>query len=275
MLRAAVLALVVGCTGTPDSDLNDDVLPDDIVDVETGDVPQDEPETIDGVPVFQLPFPCDQVWSGQTRTNHSPSASVDFNRADDFRDDVVAAARGFITRVENTGATSYGRWIEIEHGGGYRTRYAHLDTQLVAVDQPVLRGQKIGTLGNTGGSSGPHLHYEQRKAGVAVPAKFDNVEAVYYATRDYTSANACTVDAVAGRVHSEGMLAIRTSTSVTSASIGSVADGAIVAITCQKLGESVTGTFGTSALWDKIGSGYVPDAFVATGSDQQVAPLCP
>ncbi len=281
MIRVGVLAFVVGCTTTLDADLGDQDLPgdDDIVDPEQSDdepdLPPDEPETIDGVPVFQLPFPCQQVWSGQTRTNHGPPSAVDFNRADDLGDDIVAAARGVVTRVENTGATSYGRWIEIDHGGGYRTRYAHLDTQLVVVDQPVLRGQHIGTLGNTGGSTGPHLHYEQRKAGAAVRAKFDNVEAHYFGTREYTSANACEVIAVAGRVRSEGLVTIHADPFATSASIGSVGDGAVVAISCQQGGESVTGTFGTSTLWDRIGAGYIPDVFVATGSDEQVAPSCP
>src|SRR5689334_8028936 len=41
-------------------------------------------------PRFQLPFPCGQVWAGQTRTNHSPANSVDFNRNNDIGDTVVA-----------------------------------------------------------------------------------------------------------------------------------------------------------------------------------------
>ena len=85
-----------------------------------------------GRPAFQLPFPCGQVWAGQTRTNHSPPNSVDFNRTNDIGDTVVAAASGTVTRVANEGNTSYGRWIEIAHGGGYRTRYAHLSVQIGA-----------------------------------------------------------------------------------------------------------------------------------------------
>ena len=49
-----------------------------------------------------------------------------------------------------------------------------------------------------------------------------------------------------------------------------------VHITCQKHGESVHGTYGTSSLWDHLASGgYVADAYVSTGSDGRVAPLCP
>ncbi len=142
-------------------------------------------------PRFQLPFPCDQVWSGQTRTNHNPQNSVDFNRANDLGDSVVAAAAGRVSRVANEGNTSYGRWIEIDHGNGFTTRYAHLSTQNVSVNQQVSRGQRIGSVGSTGGSTGPHLHYEQRHNGSAVRASFNGAGALYFGTRSYTSRNGC------------------------------------------------------------------------------------
>jgi murein DD-endopeptidase MepM/ murein hydrolase activator NlpD len=218
------------------------------------------------------------VWAGQTRTNHSPVNSVDFNRTNDLGDTVVAAAAGKITRVANTGSTSYGRWIEIAHGDGYTTRYAHLSTQTVAVGQQVSEGQKIGTVGSTGGSTGPHLHYEQRLNGTAVRASFNSAGALYFGTKNYTSQNRCgtTGGSVIGRVNTAGApLTIRANASTSSAAVGSVADGAQVTITCQKRGESVTGTYGTSTLWDKIAGGYIADAYVSTGSDGQVAPTCP
>ncbi len=227
-------------------------------------------------PQFQLPFPCGQVWAGQTRTDHSPQNSVDFNRSDDLGDTVVAAAAGSVTRVADTGSTSYGRWIEIAHGDGYTTRYAHLSTQTVAVGQSVSKGQKIGTVGSTGGSTGPHLHYEQRLDGVAVRATFNGAVALYFGTKNYTSQNQCNTDgSVVGRVNTAGApLTIRAGASTDTAAVGSVADGALVTITCQKRGESITGTYGTSTLWDKIGTGYIADAYVSTGSDGQVAPTC-
>ncbi len=77
------------------------------------------------------------------------------------------------------------------------------------------------------------------------------------------------------RVNTSGVpLTIRAGASSSTAALGSVADGAYVTITCQKRGQSITGTYGTSTLWDKIGAGYVADAYVATGSDGQVAPTC-
>lgn len=81
---------------------------------------------------------------------------------------------------------------------------------------------------------------------------------------------------VSARVNTSGApLTIRASASSSSAAIGTVGDGAYITIKCQKYGQAVSGTYGTSKLWDKIGAGYVADAYVATGSDGRVAPLCP
>ena len=142
-------------------------------------------------PNFQLPFPCAQTWEGQTRSNHSPANSVDFNRANDDGDAVVASSSGTVSRVANEGSTSYGRWIEINHGGGWTTRYAHLSSQRVSVGQSVSTGQTIGNVGSTGGSTGPHLHFEERLDGSAVQAKFNGTTALYWGTRSYKSNNSC------------------------------------------------------------------------------------
>ena len=56
--------------------------------------------------------------------------------------------------------SGYGNVIVIDHGFGYKTRYAHLKEIRVTAGQVVIRGDKIGTLGSTGLSTGPHLHYE-------------------------------------------------------------------------------------------------------------------
>jgi hypothetical protein len=78
------------------------------------------------------------------------------------------------------------------------------------------------------------------------------------------------------RVNTSGApLTIRASASTSSTALGSISDGTYVTIKCQKYGQKVTGTYGTSTLWDKIGTGFVADAYVATGSDGRVAPLCP
>jgi len=59
----------------------------------------------------------------------------------------------------------YGKQIEINHGFGYRTKYAHLSEFVVKKGQKVKRGELIGYSGNTGGSTAPHLHYEVIKDG--------------------------------------------------------------------------------------------------------------
>ncbi|MAJ44371.1 MAG: peptidase M23 [Candidatus Marinimicrobia bacterium] len=74
---------------------------------------------------------------------------------------VYATADGVITKSHYWG--SYGNYIEIDHGYGYKTVYAHLNKRKVKKRQTVSRGDIIGTLGNTGKSTAPHLHYEIKK----------------------------------------------------------------------------------------------------------------
>ena len=62
----------------------------------------------------------------------------------------------------------YGKEVVVDHGFGYTTTYAHLQDILVEEGQKLKRGEVLGTLGSTGRSTGPHLHYEIRKDGGAV-----------------------------------------------------------------------------------------------------------
>ncbi len=71
--------------------------------------------------------------------------------------------------------TGYGNCIEIDHGFGYRTRYAHLQSMKVRAGQEVVRGEVIGSVGSTGKSTGPHLHYE-----VSVKGKIVNPVNYYF-----------------------------------------------------------------------------------------------
>ncbi len=77
---------------------------------------------------------------------------------------IVAPAAGVVTFAGREG--SFGRMVAINHGRGIVTRYAHLDKIKVKVGQKVARGEVIATVGNTGRSTGPHLHYEVLLSGV-------------------------------------------------------------------------------------------------------------
>lgn len=79
---------------------------------------------------------------------------------------VHAPADGMVGKAE--WFSSYGLYIQLEHGGDLETRYGHLSRLNVAAGQFVHKGDVIGYVGTTGRSTGPHLHYEVRVAGVAV-----------------------------------------------------------------------------------------------------------
>lgn len=80
---------------------------------------------------------------------------------------VHATGDGVVETLETSG-WGYGRCIVINHGYGYKTRYAHLSAFKVKRGQKVKRGELIGLVGNTGKSTGPHLHYEVEKGGKKV-----------------------------------------------------------------------------------------------------------
>ncbi len=73
-------------------------------------------------------------------------------------DPVYATGDGVVKSVSTM--NGYGKQVLIDHGFGYQTRYAHLSKQIVEPGQHVKRGEQIAMVGNTGRSSGPHLHYE-------------------------------------------------------------------------------------------------------------------
>ena len=79
---------------------------------------------------------------------------------------VYATADGLVGKAE--WFSSYGNYIQIEHGGEMQTRYAHLSGYAVSAGQFVHKGDLIGYVGSTGRSTGPHLHYEMRIGGQAV-----------------------------------------------------------------------------------------------------------
>ena len=98
-------------------------------------------------------------------------AGIDFRLGVGSR--VAAAAPGRVIVAGRNGG--YGNMVEIDHGRGVTTRYAHLSTILVNVGDVVKEGDPIAKSGSTGRSTGPHLHYEIRLNGEAVdPMRFLN-----------------------------------------------------------------------------------------------------
>jgi murein DD-endopeptidase MepM/ murein hydrolase activator NlpD len=79
---------------------------------------------------------------------------------------IFAAARGIVAFVGRR--AGYGKSVEIDHGNGLRTRYAHMSAFRARAGQPVRAGQVIGAVGSTGRSTGPHLHFEVRLHGQPV-----------------------------------------------------------------------------------------------------------
>lgn len=108
-------------------------------------------------------------------------AGLDFRAEHGAR--VHATGAGRVIAAEPSGG--YGNLVEVDHGNGVTTRYAHLATMAVSVGQMVAAGQLVGRVGSTGRSTGPHLHYETRIGGDAVdPQRFLRAGAKLASLRD-------------------------------------------------------------------------------------------
>ncbi|WP_245958429.1 M23 family metallopeptidase [Pelagibacterium sediminicola] len=84
---------------------------------------------------------------------------------------ILAAAKGTVTYAGTNGG--YGKMVDIDHGNGLVSRYAHMSAINVHEGQSIRGGERIGLAGSTGRSTGPHLHFEVRRGGSAVdPSRF-------------------------------------------------------------------------------------------------------
>ena len=100
---------------------------------------------------------------------HSYHEGIDFAGGEGTP--ILAAAGGIVVYAEHH--PQYGNMVEVDHGNGLITRYAHAARLYVKVGDMVLRGAKIAEVGSTGRSTGTHLHFEVRQRGVAVnPTQF-------------------------------------------------------------------------------------------------------
>ncbi len=80
--------------------------------------------------------------------------------------DVISVAAGVVTWAAKR--SGYGQMVEVNHGGGFSTRYAHNEENLVKVGDVVKKGQTVALMGSSGRSTGPHVHFEVYKHGRAV-----------------------------------------------------------------------------------------------------------
>ena len=98
------------------------------------------------------------MWTATSPTNSWRWKPAPSSRAGPYGTPIHVTAPGIVsfTGVRN----GYGNTIEVDHGHGFKTRYAHLSAISVQVGQHVVLGEKIGAMGSTGRSTGTHLHYE-------------------------------------------------------------------------------------------------------------------
>ncbi|WP_336214097.1 M23 family metallopeptidase [Nonomuraea sp. LPB2021202275-12-8] len=113
------------------------------------------------------PFNCGKTFNANNWTpTHNPSGSIDWQNygSDAINGETVRSTAAGTAYFNDAGSTSYGKWVEVRHSDGTRTRYAHLATMVRSAGGSLSVGQGtvIGTVGSTGGSDAPHLHYEQR-----------------------------------------------------------------------------------------------------------------
>jgi hypothetical protein len=152
------------------------------------------------------PFNCGKTfYANNWSPGHDPSGSIDWQSygGDAVGDEPVRATAAGTARFYSTllaadgdvGVMAYGRYVVITHGDGTRTRYAHLATMARSAGESmaVSRGTRIGTVGGSGGSYAPHLHYEQITAGGSIDSS-PTVEGVTISLgqkKAITSSNHC------------------------------------------------------------------------------------
>jgi murein DD-endopeptidase MepM/ murein hydrolase activator NlpD len=145
------------------------------------------------------PFNCGKTYYANNWTGnppHNPSNTIDWQNygGNVINGETVRATAAGTAHFRDAGSTSYGKWVEVVHTDGTRTRYAHLATMVRAAgaSMSVSQGTAIGTVGSTGGSRAPHLHYEQRNANNAVVTPVvEGVQVPLGTKKAITSTNAC------------------------------------------------------------------------------------
>lgn len=179
--------------GGPEEELTQPVaqgqLPDLLIDFEMLDATLDEQEqqlaTLEGLMMNRKlnervspsgrPIKSGWLSSYYGRRSDPMNGKSSWHKGIDFAgkrgSEVIAVGDGVVTWSGDR--SGYGNLVEIKHGNGYVTRYAHNQANLVAVGDQVEQGQTIALMGSTGRSTGPHVHFEVHRNGKNVdPAKY-------------------------------------------------------------------------------------------------------
>ena len=127
--------------------------------------------------VFPAGRPITKGWlSSKYGTRNDPfTGKPEFHKGVDLAgkegSDIIGVAAGVVTWAGKR--YGYGNLVEVTHGNGYVTRYGHAKEVLVKVGEAIKKGQKIALMGNTGRSTGPHVHFEVWMNGKTVdPSKY-------------------------------------------------------------------------------------------------------
>ncbi|NRN67101.1 Protease lasA [Kibdelosporangium sp. 4NS15] len=246
-----------------------------------------------------LPWPEGVAWwmgggphgnSGQSR----PFSSIDFNGGDGR---VLAAGPGKVYKSCVRGRSAL---VKVVHPNGYSTTYYHMyDLTTLPDGSDVQTGTYLGHIGNElpcgGSSSGAHVHFSLLRGNTHVSVNNQTIGGwTFYegtqAYRGYAMRNGVRVN-VGGRVTNYGAgtslptgtvnagdnttVNIRSGPGLGYDVTGTVADGAVVRISCTARGDTVEGVWGPTDLWNKLDTnGWISDGFVDTGSNDPVAPAC-
>ena len=146
-------------------------------------------------PAYKAPFDCNKTFNANNWSpGHNPPNSIDWQSAgENINGKNVRASAAGTARFYDRGSTSYGKYVVITHSGGGSTLYAHLSSMVRNPGQSmsVNQGTIIGTVGSTGGSTGPHLHYEQRVNGSVVTPVVEGITVPLGSKKAIKSSNTC------------------------------------------------------------------------------------
>lgn len=223
------------------------------------------PTQAQAAPLFKAPYPCGQKW---TFSHHSAEVrrALDFVRADGgttYGTPVLASAAGTATRLSEPGGA--GNYIVIDHGGGWKTYYFHLSAYSVPSGAQVAQGQQIGLTGDTGNTTGPHIHYEQLLNGVGQNIVINGQALPYpssYNQAYLTSDNGCG-GGVSYMTWGSGVN-VRSDAYLSSPVVATLSGPTAVRVVCQKQGDTVNAEGYTNNWWSKLQSpsGFISNIYI-------------